>query len=198
MRQNKRLVPTQNLLLSEPPKLAMDIWMRESDMDGLELLEWSKSIYPDLPILMISGHGTIETAVQAIRNGAYDFIEKPFKEERLLMMVGRALESAKLYLENNELKAKIIDVVAPELIGKSPVIVASDNQLIKLPHLQPGACQRASGSGKELAARCIHSKSDRKDERFVVAIVRAWHRNGWMLNYLVQRVCRAIAVLLGF
>ena len=78
----------RNLLLSEPPKLAiLDIWMRESDMDGLELLEWSKSIYPDLPILMISGHGTIETAVQAIRNGAYDFIEKPFKEERLLMMV---------------------------------------------------------------------------------------------------------------
>ncbi|MGB1684538.1 MAG: response regulator, partial [Candidatus Puniceispirillaceae bacterium] len=73
----------RNLLLSEPPKLAiLDIWMRDSDMDGLELLEWSKSIYPDLPILMISGHGTIETAVQAIRNGAYDFIEKPFKEER--------------------------------------------------------------------------------------------------------------------
>ena len=83
--------------------------MRESDMDGLELLEWSKSIYPDLPILMISGHGTIETAVQAIRNGAYDFIEKPFKEERLLMMVARALESAKLTLENNELKAQMID-----------------------------------------------------------------------------------------
>ena len=67
-------------LLAQPPKLAiLDIWMRDSDMDGIELLEWVKSIYPSLPVLMISGHGTIETAVQAIRLGAYDFIEKPFQ-----------------------------------------------------------------------------------------------------------------------
>ena len=72
----------------QPPKLAiLDIWMRYSDIDGIELLELVKSIYPSLPVLMISGHGTIETAVQAIRLGAYYFIEKPFKETRLLMMV---------------------------------------------------------------------------------------------------------------
>ena len=161
----------RNLLLSEPPKLAiLDIWMRESDMDGLELLEWSKSIYPDLPILMISGHGTIETAVQAIRNGAYDFIEKPFKEERLLMMVARALESAKLYLENNELKAKIVDGAAPELIGKSPVMRGIRQSIDKIaPTSSRVLVNGPSGSGKELAARCIHIKSDRKDERFVVA-----------------------------
>ena len=161
----------RNLLLSEPPKLAiLDIWMRESDMDGLELLEWSKSIYPDLPILMISGHGTIETAVQAIRNGAYDFIEKPFKEERLLMMVSRALESAKLTRENTELKARMIDGAAPELVGKSPVMRGIRQSIDKIaPTASRVLVNGPSGSGKELAARCIHNKSDRKDERFVVA-----------------------------
>ena len=161
----------RNLLLSEPPKLAiLDIWMRDSDMDGLELLEWTKSIYPDLPILMISGHGTIETAVQAIRNGAYDFIEKPFKEERLLMMVARALESAKLSRENNELKAKVTDGVAPELVGKSAVMRGIRQSIDKIaPTASRVLVNGPSGSGKELAARCIHNKSDRRDERFVVA-----------------------------
>jgi len=161
----------RNLLLSEPPKLAiLDIWMRDSDMDGLELLEWSKSIYPDLPVLMISGHGTIETAVQAIRNGAYDFIEKPFKEERLLMMVARALESAKLARENNELRAKMTDGVAPELVGKSAVMRGIRQSIDKIaPTASRVLVSGPSGSGKELAARCIHNKSDRRDERFVVA-----------------------------
>ena len=161
----------RNLLLSEPPKLAiLDIWMRDSDIDGLELLEWSKSIYPDLPILMISGHGTIETAVQAIRNGAYDFIEKPFKEERLLMMVARALESAKLARENTELRAKMTDGVAPELVGKSPVMRGIRQSIDKIaPTASRVLVNGPSGSGKELAARCIHNKSDRRDERFVVA-----------------------------
>jgi two-component system nitrogen regulation response regulator NtrX len=161
----------RNLLLSEPPKLAiLDIWMRESDMDGLELLEWSKSIYPDLPILMISGHGTIETAVQAIRNGAYDFIEKPFKEERLLMMVARALESAKLTRENIELRAQMTDGAVPELIGKSPVMRGIRQSIDKIaPTASRVLVNGPSGSGKELAARCIHNKSDRREERFVVA-----------------------------
>ena len=161
----------RNFLLSEPPKLAiLDIWMRDSDMDGLELLEWSKSIYPDLPILMISGHGTIETAVQAIRNGAYDFVEKPFKEERLLMMVARALESAKLARENNELRAKMTDGVAPELVGKSAVMRGIRQSIDKIaPTASRVLVNGPSGSGKELVARCIHNKSDRRDERFVVA-----------------------------
>ena len=161
----------RNLLLSEPPKLAiLDIWMRDSDMDGLELLEWSKSIYPDLPILMISGHGTIETAVQAIRNGAYDFIEKPFKEERLLMMVARALESAKLARENNELRSKMTDGATPELVGKSAVLRGIRQSINKIaPTASRVLVNGPSGSGKELAARCIHNKSDRRDERFVVA-----------------------------
>ena len=107
-------------LLTHPPKLAiLDIWMRDSDMDGIELLEWVKSIYPDLPVLMISGHGTIETAVQAIRLGAYDFLEKPFKETRLLLMVERALDNARLAQENLELRARVDNDVNPELLGNS-------------------------------------------------------------------------------
>ena len=161
----------RSLLLIQPPKLAiLDIWMRDSDMDGLELLEWSKSIYPDLPILMISGHGTIETAVQAIRNGAYDFIEKPFKEERLLMMVERAIESARLFQENTELKSRVSDDLTPELIGSSAVMKGVRQSIVKIaPTLSRVLVSGPSGSGKELAARCIHSKSERKDERFVVA-----------------------------
>jgi len=161
----------RNLLLSQPPKLAIfDIWMRESDMDGLELLEWAKSIYPDLPVLMISGHGTIETAVQAIRHGAYDFIEKPFKEERLLMMVERAIESAKLSQENTELKSRMADGSSPELVGNSTVMRAIRQSIDKIaPTSSRVLVGGPSGSGKELAARAIHNKSDRKDERFVVA-----------------------------
>jgi len=161
----------RNLLLAHPPQLAiLDIWMRDSDMDGLELLEWAKSIYPDLPVLMISGHGTIETAVQAIRHGAYDFIEKPFKEERLLMMVERALESAKLTLENSELKSRMHEGHEPNLVGNSSIMRGIRQSIDKIaPTASRVLVSGPSGSGKELAARSIHAKSDRQKERFVVA-----------------------------
>jgi len=124
-------------LLAQPPKLAiLDIWMRDSDMDGIELLEWVKLIYPSLPVLMISGHGTIETAVQAIRLGAYDFIEKPFKEARLLMMVERALDNARLARENIELRARIDDGETPELIGNSAVMRTIRQSIEKSPQPQ--------------------------------------------------------------
>ena len=158
-------------LLVQPPKLAiLDIWMRDSDMDGIELLEWVKSIYPSLPVLMISGHGTIETAVQAIRLGAYDFIEKPFKETRLLMMVERALDNARLARENIELRARIDDGEAPELIGNSAVMRTIRQSIEKIAQTASRVLINGpSGSGKELAARTIHSQSDRRQEQFVVA-----------------------------
>ena len=161
----------RTMLLAQPPKLAiLDIWMRDSDMDGIEMLEWVKSIYPDLPVLMISGHGTIETAVQAIRLGAYDFIEKPFKEARLLMMVDRALENAKLAQENEELRARVDDDSKPELIGNSLTMRTIRQSIEKIaPALSRVLINGPSGSGKELAARTIHSQSDRSSERFVVA-----------------------------
>ena len=100
----------------------LDIWMRDSDMDGLELLEWSKSIYPDLPILMISGHGNIETAVQAIRNGAYDFIEKPFDLETFRNTVSRALEKRKYVIELRNLQAIVLNGKKQnEIIGESKI-----------------------------------------------------------------------------
>ena len=145
---------------------------------------------------MISGHGTIETAVQAIRNGAYDFIEKPFKEERLLMMVARALESAKLARENNELRAKMTDGVAPELVGKSAVMQVSVNQLIKR-HQRQAGCLLMGQVAVKGGALCIHNKSDRRDERFVVANCARLASNGWMPNYLVRKASQSHRRVVG-
>ncbi len=158
-------------ILAQPPKLAiLDIWMRDSDMDGIELLEWIKSVYPSLPILMISGHGTIETAVQAIQLGAYDFIEKPFKEARLLMTLERALDNARLTQENVELRARVNADTSSELIGNSPIMRAIRHSIEKIaPTASRVLINGPSGSGKEMAARAIHAQSDRSRERFVVA-----------------------------
>ena len=161
----------RSILLTQPFKLAvLDIWMRDSDMDGIELLEWVKSIYPDLPVLMISGHGTIETAVQAIRLGAYDFLEKPFKETRLLLMVERALDNARLAQENLELRAKVDNDVNAELVGNSLTMRLIRQSVEKVaPTLSRVLIDGPSGSGKELLARAIHNQSNRSSERFVVA-----------------------------
>ncbi|MDB2325329.1 sigma-54 dependent transcriptional regulator [Alphaproteobacteria bacterium] len=161
----------RDMLAAQPPSLAiLDIWMRDSDMDGIELLEWVKSIYPDLPVLMISGHGTIETAVQAIRQGAYDFIEKPFKEDRLLLMVERALQTSRLARENAELRARVSEEGEPEIIGQSQAIRALQTAITRIaPTASRVLINGPNGSGKELAARVIHHKSTRRDARFVVA-----------------------------
>ena len=90
-----------------PSLIILDIWMRDSTMDGLSLLNWIKDSNPEIPVLMISGHGTVEIAVNAIKAGAYDFIEKPFKSEKLLFMVSRALENSELKKENEELKQQV-------------------------------------------------------------------------------------------
>ena len=161
----------RDMLAAKPPGLAiLDIWMRDSDMDGLELLDWVRSAYPELPVLMISGHGTIETAVQAIRRGAYDFVEKPFKADRLLLTVEHALRANRLERENAELRARAGEETEPELIGVSTpikevraalerVAAASSRVLVNGPN----------GSGKELAARLIHHHSERRAARFIVA-----------------------------
>src|SRR6476661_7987097 len=88
----------------KPALLILDIWMSGGGMDGLELLDLVKQLDADLPVLMISGHGNIETAVSAIKRGAYDFLEKPFKSDRLLLLVQRALEASKLKRENRRLR----------------------------------------------------------------------------------------------
>src|ERR1700722_9154506 len=96
---------TFNAIKQRRPNLViLDIWLQGSKKDGMEILKDIRSDYPDLPVIMISGHGNIQTAVEAIKIGAYDFIEKPFKTDRLVLQVQHALEAAKLRRENQELK----------------------------------------------------------------------------------------------
>ncbi|MEK9860902.1 MAG: response regulator, partial [Alphaproteobacteria bacterium] len=95
----------RKIVQEHPPSLVvMDIWMDKSDMDGLELQKWMRQLYPNVPAIMISGHGNIETAVQAMKDGAYDFVEKPFKSDRLLLLVERALKMAAITADNDDLK----------------------------------------------------------------------------------------------
>ena len=149
-----------------PALLIQDIWMQGGGLDGLELLDVVKEMDSDLPVLMISGHGTIETAVSAIQRGAYDFLEKPFKSDRLLVMVERAMESAQLKRENRRLRAQTI---TPDgFIGRS----ATAQQLRSLIARVGPANSRIlisgpPGSGKEVAARLIHDASPRARGEFV-------------------------------
>ena len=149
-----------------PALLILDIWMQGGGMDGLELLDLVKGLDTDMPVLMISGHGNIETAVSAIKRGAYDFLEKPFKADRLLIVVERALEATALRRENRRLRTQAI---APEgLIGRS----ASMQQLRAMIGKIAPANSRVlvsgpPGSGKELVARFIHDASPRGRSEFV-------------------------------
>ena len=102
-----------------PGLILLDIWLEGSRMDGVQILGHVRAAYPDLPVIMFSGHGTIETAVAAIKKGAHDFIEKPFKSDRLLLAVERAMELSRLRRENEELRSRAQKV---ELIGASPAM----------------------------------------------------------------------------
>ena len=152
--------------LKVPDLIILDIWLQDSDHDGLEILKTMKKDNPHLPVLMISGHGTIETAVSAIKEGAYDFIEKPFKSDRLLLMISRALETASLKKENEALKARI-DISA-DFVGTSPEITAIKQQVEKIaPTNSRVLISGEPGSGKEVVAREIHKLSERNGKPFV-------------------------------
>src|ERR1700744_3532028 len=103
-----------------PSLVFLDIWLQGSKLDGLQLLEQVKRDHADLPVVMISGHGNIETAVAAIKRGAYDFIEKPFKADRLILVATRALETSRLKREVRELKQMTPQPIG--MIGRSPAI----------------------------------------------------------------------------
>ena len=150
-----------------PNLLLLDIWLEGSRLDGLALLDVVKGQHPDLPVVMISGHGTIETAVAAIKRGAYDFIEKPFNADRLVVVATRALETLRLRREVRSLKQ--LAPHAQRLVGSS----ASINQLRQtIDRVAPTNSRililGPSGSGKELCARMIHGKSARAEGPFVV------------------------------
>lgn len=152
--------------LKVPDLIILDIWLQDSDHDGLEILKTVKEGNPHLPVLMISGHGTIETAVSAIKEGAYDFIEKPFKSDRLLLMISRALETASLKKENEALKARI-DISA-DFVGESSEITVIKQQVEKIaPTNSRVLISGEPGSGKEVVAREIHKLSERHDKPFV-------------------------------
>jgi two-component system nitrogen regulation response regulator NtrX len=150
-----------------PSLVFLDIWLQGSKLDGLQLLEQIKRDHADLPVVMISGHGNIETAVAAIKRGAYDFIEKPFKSDRLILVATRALETSRLKREVKELKQ--LAPTASILTGRS----ACMNQLRQTIDRAAKANSRIlivgpSGAGKELAARTLHNASGRADGPFVV------------------------------
>ena len=150
-----------------PRLIFLDIWLQGSRLDGLALLDEIKARYPDLPVVMISGHGNIETAVSAIKRGAYDFIEKPFKADRLILVASRAIETSKLKREVTELKRRSGDPV--ELIGTSIAVSQLKQSIDKIaPTNSRVMIFGPSGTGKELVARLIHRKSSRAGGPFVV------------------------------
>jgi two-component system nitrogen regulation response regulator NtrX len=150
-----------------PHLVILDIWLQGSRLDGLEMLSAIKKQHPDLPVVIISGHGNIETAVTAIRRGAYDYIEKPFKADRLVLVTLRALEASQLRREVKTLRER--SVQSSEMVGKSAAINQLRNQIDRVAPTNSRILIRgASGAGKELAARVIHAKSIRADGPFVV------------------------------
>ena len=157
----------QSIGSRRPSLLLLDIWLQSSDLDGLGILREVKREHPTVPVLMMSGHGTIEIAVSAIKLGAYDFIEKPFKADRLLVAVERAIETARLRREVEELRLRA--GAETELIGQSAAI---REVLQAIDRVAPANSRvlitGPAGSGKELAARMIHAHSRRSGGPFVV------------------------------
>lgn len=157
-----------------PSLVVQDIWLQGSSLDGLGILEAIKRDHPEVPVVMISGHGTIETAVQAIKEGAYDFIEKPFKSDRLLLVVERAIEAARLRRENEELRLRA--GTSGELIGASAFMAQIRQAVDKVsPTNSRILVTGPAGSGKEVVARIIHARSRRAEGPFVVLNCAAMH-----------------------
>ncbi|WP_407522965.1 sigma-54-dependent transcriptional regulator [Methylobacterium oryzisoli] len=150
-----------------PHLVFLDIWLQGSRLDGLQVLDVVKAQAPDLPVVMISGHGNIETAVSAIKAGAYDFIEKPFKADRLILVAERALEASRLKREVRDLKTR--SGQASRIVGAS---VAANQLRQTIERVAPTNARvmisGAPGSGKELSARTLHAASARASGPFVV------------------------------
>jgi two-component system, NtrC family, nitrogen regulation response regulator NtrX len=150
-----------------PSLVFLDIWLQGSRLDGLQVLGSIKTEHPDLPVVMISGHGNIETAVAAIKQGAYDFIEKPFKADRLVLVADRALETSRLKREVKDLKQ--LAPYSATLVGGSGAISHLRQTIDKVaPTNSRILIVGPSGSGKELTARTIHALSTRAEAPFVV------------------------------
>jgi two-component system, NtrC family, nitrogen regulation response regulator NtrX len=150
-----------------PSLVFLDIWMQGSRLDGLQLLDVLQSQHPEMPVVMISGHGNIETAVSAIRRGAYDYIEKPFKIDRLLLITQRAIEASRLKSEIADLRERSNDQNA-EMVGSSPSLQQVRAVIEKsAPTNSRIFISGPSGAGKGLCARLIHQRSLRAEAPFV-------------------------------
>ena len=158
-----------NIIQNENISLILtDIWMNNNTKAGLEVLSWSQEYNSSIPVIMMSGHGNIETAMIAAKSGAFDFIEKPFKSERLLLIVEKALNDRNLKIKISDFEAKENERM--ELIGKSFVFRNIKSQLNKLSMSNSRVLITGpSGSGKELIARWIHKKSNRNSFPFIIA-----------------------------
>ncbi|MEM1430871.1 MAG: sigma-54 dependent transcriptional regulator [Pseudomonadota bacterium] len=166
-----RLAGTSEACMAElnaeaPALMILDIWLKDSRMDGIDILKHVKRDNPSIPVVIISGHGNIEIAVAAIKQGAYDFIEKPFNIDQLLVVIRRAMETSRLRRENSELRRK--EVTVTEMIGGSSAFKQLKSQLDKVTKSNGRVMLTGpSGCGKEIAARYIHAHSDRADAPFV-------------------------------
>ena len=167
-----RLAHNSDAALSEiaqrkPSMIILDIWLQGSKLDGLDLLLEIKKMHLSLPVVIISGHGNIETAVAAIKRGAYEYIEKPFNADRLILVVGRALETSRLIRENSALKGRSgLDM---ELIGNSAAMRQLRQLMKKIaPTNSRVLITGPMGSGKEMTARALHTMSQRANGAFVV------------------------------
>ncbi|UWQ89610.1 sigma-54 dependent transcriptional regulator [Aliisedimentitalea scapharcae] len=154
-------------ITSEPPALLiLDIWLKDSQMDGIDILKTVKRDYPEVPVVIISGHGNIEIAVAAIKQGAYDFIEKPFNIDQLMVVIRRAMETSRLRRENTELKRK--DTGGADMIGTSAAFRTLQGQLEKVTKSNGRVMLSGpAGVGKEIAARFIHTNSNRAGAPFI-------------------------------
>ena len=157
-----------------PAAVVLDIWLERSRREGLQVLKAIKGMRSAVPVVMISGHGTIATAVQAIKHGAYDFVEKPFEADRLLLVLGRAMEAARLKRENLELKTR---AVAPDSLVGSCASVAAIRRAVERvgPTRSRVLISGPAGSGKEVVARQIHLHSPRATAPFIVVNCASLH-----------------------
>ena len=157
-----------------PSLVILDIWLRDSVLDGLDVLKLILRDYPNLPVVMISGHGTIEVAVRAIKLGAYDFIEKPFKADHLLLVIERAIEAARLKHENEELRLRAGS--PSELLGRSSAMTHLKQAVAKVaPTGSRVLITGPAGAGKEIVARSLHDLSRRAQGRFLVLNCATMH-----------------------
>jgi len=150
----------------QPSLVLLDIWLEGSSLDGMEVLAQIRESHPHVPVVMISGHGNIETAVSAINIGASDFIEKPFTADRLILVVARAIETAKLRRENAELRLRA--GTNDQLIGNSSIITQLKQSISKVaPTNSRVLITGPAGAGKDVVARLIHEQSNRSSGPFI-------------------------------